>query len=290
MAKTTTSGSDTLVRIRTGILAFFMNFVLIIFSISCIFPLVWMFYSSLKEKRTFNADIIGLPKSPTIINYVKVLTNKDYHIFESVINSFRTTIISVAFIILFGFIVGYILSRIKFPGNRLLYIIFLMGMLIPIHSLLVPIYVVFTKTYMANKWFTLVIPYVAFGLPIAIFLVEGYVKAIPISLEEAAAIDGSGFSRTLFSIIMPICKPILTTIGIIQTFGCWNEFSFALVLLKDQRLQTVPLAMTQFTGQFGSDYPKIMTAMLVTMAPIVIFYFGFSKQIIKGMVAGAVKG
>jgi len=165
-----------------------------------------------------------------------------------------------------------------------------MGMLIPIHSLLVPIYVVFNKTGLGNHWYTLIIPYVAFGFPIAIFLVEGYIKSIPISLEEAAAIDGSSFSRTMFLIMFPICKPILTTIAIIQTFSCWNEFSFALVLIKNQRLQTVPLAMTQFTGQFSSDYPKIMAAMFITMLPIVLFYFVFSKQIIKGMVSGAVKG
>ncbi|MFV0341421.1 MAG: carbohydrate ABC transporter permease [Anaerocolumna sp.] len=288
--KKSSSGLDLSKKVKNFVMGAFSNLVLLIFSLSCIFPLVWMFYSSLKEKRIFNADIIGLPKAPTISNYIKILTNKDYHIAASVINSLRTTLISVTLIILCGFIIGYILSRINFPGNRLLYVILLMGMLIPIHSLLVPIYVVFTNTGLNNKWFTLTIPYIAFGLPIAIFLVEGYVKAIPISLEEAAAIDGSSFSRTLFSIIMPLCRPILTTIGIIQTFACWNEFSFALVLIKKQTLQTVPLAMTQFTGQFSSDYPKIMSAMLITMSPIVLFYFIFSKQIIKGMVAGAVKG
>jgi raffinose/stachyose/melibiose transport system permease protein len=286
----TPSSNDFGLKMKTRSLSLFLNIILIVFSASCIFPLVWLFYSSLKEKRVFNADIIGLPTSPTFSNYIKILTNKDYHIFESLINSFRTTIISVALIILFGFIVGYILARIEFKGNRILYLAFLMGLLIPIHSLLVPIYVVFNKTGMGNHWFTLIIPYVAFGLPIAIFLVEGYVKAVPVALEEAAAIDGSSFSRTLFTVILPICKPILTTAGIIQTFACWNEFSFALVLIKDSRLYTVPLAMTQFTGQFASDYPKIMSAMLITMSPIIIFYFGFSKQIIKGMVAGAVKG
>ncbi len=284
------SGRDTTSVVKTRVLSIFMNLILIIFSISCIFPLVWMFYSSLKEKREFNANVMGLPKSPDFHNYINILTNKDYHIFESVINSFRTTIISVFLIVIFGFIIGYILARIKFPGNRLLYVVFLMGMLIPIHSLLVPVYVVFTRSGLGNQWFTLIMPYVAFGFPIAIFLVEGYVKGIPVALEEAAAIDGSSFSRTLFSIILPMCKPILTTIAIIQTFSCWNEFSFALVLIKDPRLQTVPLAVTQFTGQFSSDYTKIMAAMLITMAPIVIFYFIFSKQIIQGMVAGAVKG
>ncbi|MBQ6996556.1 MAG: carbohydrate ABC transporter permease [Lachnospiraceae bacterium] len=232
----------------------------------------------------------GLPKEPTLTNYIRILTNSDYHLGESMMNSVRTTGLSVLFIVLFGFIVGYILARIKFRGNRLLYVMFLMRMLIPIHSLLVPIYVVFNNAGISNKWFTLLLPYVSFGLPLAIFLVEGYVKGIPIALEEAAAIDGSSFSRTLWTIILPICKPILVTVAIIQVFGNWNEFSFALVLIKDVALQTVPLALTQFKGQFASDYPKQMAAMLITMSPIVILYFAFSKEIIKGMVAGAVKG
>ena len=163
-------------------------------------------------------------------------------------------------------------------------------MLIPIHSLLVPIYVVFKKCGLSNQWFTLLFPYVSFGLRWESSWYEGYVKTVPVSLEEAAAIDGSSFSYTLWHIIFPIRKPILVTVAIIQVFSCWNEFSFALVLIKDVGLQTVPLALTQFKGQFASDYPKQMAAMLITMAPIVILYFVFSKQIIKGMVAGAVKG
>lgn len=282
--------NDSPSKVKKGILSVFLNSMLVLFSASCIFPLVWMFYSSLKEKRVFNADIMGLPAEPTLSNYQKILTNSDYHLASSMLNSFRTTIISVTLIVIFGFIVGYILARIKFHGNRVIYIMFLMGMLIPIHSLLVPIYVVFKKTGLSNQWYTLIIPYVAFGLPIGVFLVESFVKGIPKELEEAAAIDGSSFSRTLFQIIMPICRPIMTTVAIIQTFACWNEFSFALILIKNPALQTVPLAMTQFTGQFNSDYPKIMSAMLLTMSPIVILYFVFSKQIIKGMVAGAVKG
>ena len=269
---------------------FFMNLILWIFSLSCIFPLVWMLYSSLKEKRVFNADIIGLPKNPTLINYIRILTNKDYHLGESMWNSVRTTVLSIVLIVLFSYIVGYILARVRFKLNRALYAMFLMGMLIPVHSLLVPIYVVFRNCGLSNRWFTLLLPYVSFGLPMGIFLVEGYVKGIPVSLEEAAAIDGSTFSKTLFQVILPICKPILVTVAIIQVFSCWNEFSFALVLIKSVGLQTVPLALTQFKGQFASDYPKQMAAMLITMAPIVVLYFAFSKQIIKGMVSGAVKG
>ena len=276
--------------VRKAIFTVLENGILWIFSLSCIFPLVWMGYSSLKEKRAFNADTVGLPTEPTLSNYTRILTNPDYHLAESMWNSLRTTAISVALIVLFSFIVGYILARVRFKLNRPLYVMFLMGMLIPIHSLLVPIYIVFKNCGLSNQWFTLILPYVSFGLPMSIFLVEGYVKGVPTALEEAAAIDGSSFSHTLWTIILPICKPILVTVAIIQVFGCWNEFSFALVLIKDSSLQTVPLALTQFKGQFASDYPKQMAAMLITMSPIVILYFAFSKQIIKGMVSGAVKG
>ncbi|MDC7241825.1 MAG: carbohydrate ABC transporter permease [Spirochaetales bacterium] len=267
-----------------------LNGILGLFSITCIFPLVWLFYSSLKLKRNFNSNIIGLPKEPTFENYIRIMTNPDYHIWSSMVNSARNTVMSVALIIFFGFIVGYILARIRFRGNFLIKVMFLLGLVIPVYSLMVPIYVLFSRAGLSNKWFTLVIPYLAFGLPIAIFLVDGYIRAVPKELEEAAAIDGSSFTRTLFQIIMPLSTPILVTIGIIQTFSCWNEFVFALLLLKRQSIQTVPLAMTQFTGQFSSDYPKIMAALLLTMSPIIVFYFVFSRQIIKGMVSGAVKG
>lgn len=283
-------GMTTGKRIGNGVKTVVLNLLMLVFSFSCIFPLIWMGYSSLKVKREFNRDIMSLPENPTIENFVKVLTNPDYHIGDSILNSVRTTLISVFFIVLFGFIVGYFLARIKFKGNKIIWVMLLMGMLIPVHSLLVPIYVVFNKTGLSNQWFTLIIPYVAFGLPISVFLCQGFIKEVPTALEEAAAIDGCSFSGTLFKVIMPICKPIMITVAILQTFSCWNEFSFALVLIKDTALQTVPLAMTQFTGQFSSDYPKIMAAMLITMAPIVILYFAFSKHIIKGMVAGAVKG
>ena len=273
-----------------GILGFFINLILWIFSLTCVFPLIWMLYSSLKEKRVFNADIIGLPQNPTLINYTRILSNPDYHLAEAMGNSVRTTVLSILLIVFFSFIVGYILSRVRFRLNRPLYVLFLMGMLIPVHSLLVPIYVVFRSLNLNDKWYTLLLPYVSFGLPMGIFLVEGFVKSIPISLEEAAAIDGSTFSNTLWKIILPICKPILVTVAIIQVFSCWNEFSFALVLMKSVQLQTIPLALTQFKGQFASDYPKQMASMLLTMAPIVVLYFVFSREIIKGMVAGAVKG
>lgn len=264
------------------------NVVLILFSITCIFPVIWLFYSSMKTKTEFNANPISLPSTLNFDNYINVLQKSDMA--RWMWNTFRNTAISLILILLIGFIVGYFVARFQFKGRKALYSYFLLGMLIPIHALMVPMYILFTKTGLGDAWYTLILPYTAFGIPIAVFLVESYVQNIPRELEEAAAIDGSSFTRTLFSIILPVCKPILVTVGIIQFFALWNEFTFALILINDEALKTISVGLTIFKGQYATDYPQMMTAMFLSILPAILIYFAFSKQVIKGMVAGAVKG
>lgn len=265
-----------------------VNLLLIAFSITCLYPAVWLFYSSMKTKSGFYENPIGLPKSLNFDNYLYILQKSD--ILKWAGNTVRNTILSLVLILLIGFIVGYFVARFQFRGRKFLYTYFLLGMLVPIHALMIPMYILFTKTGLGDNWYTLVFPYTAFGIPIAVFLVESYVRNIPRELEEAAAIDGSSFSRTLFSIILPVCKPILVTVGIIQFFALWNEFTFALILISKESLKTIPVGLTIFKGQYSTDYPKMMAAMLLAILPAITVYFTFSKQIIKGMVAGAVKG
>lgn len=265
-----------------------VNLILLIFSITCIFPAIWLFYSSMKTKTEFYENPIALPSSLNLDSYINVLQKSD--MLKWMGNTARNTILSLILILLIGFIVGYFVARFKFRGRKLLYSYFLLGMLIPIHALMVPMYILFTKTGLGDNWYTLIFPYTAFGIPIAVFLVESYVQNVPKELEEAAAIDGSSFTRTLFSIILPVCRPILVTIGIIQFFSLWNEFTFSLILISDENLKTVSVGLTIFKGQYATDYPQMMAAMFLAILPALLLYFAFSKQIIKGMVAGAVKG
>ncbi len=264
------------------------NLILMLFSITCIYPAIWLFYSSLKDKSEFYRSPIALPESLDFQHYISIFTNSK--ILTWIGNTVRNSFISLFFILLIGFVVGYFLSRYKFRGRKALYSYFLVGMLVPVHALMVPMYVLFTKAGITDHWYTLVLPYTALSLPIAIFLVESYVKSIPVEVEEAAAIDGSSFHRTLFFIILPMCMPILVTVGIIQFFYAWNEFTFSLILIDSEQWMTVPVGITLFKGQFATDYPKMMTAMLIAILPAIVLYFVFSKQIIKGMIAGAVKG
>lgn len=264
------------------------NIVLMMFSITCIFPAIWLFYSSLKEKSEFYNSPLALPKAPDFQHYISILTKSN--ILTWMGNTIRNSVLSLFFILLLGFIIGYFLSRYRFRGRNMLYSYFLIGMLVPVHALMVPMYVLFTKAGLNDNWFTLVLPYTALGLPIAVFLAESYIKSIPLEVEEAAAIDGSSIHRTLFSIILPMCKPILVTVGIIQFFYVWNEFTYSLILIDSEKWMTVPVGITLFKGQFSTDFPKMMTAMLLAILPAMALYFAFSKQITEGMVAGAVKG
>lgn len=273
---------------RTGVLGFLGNLILCLFSFSCVFPMIWIFYSSFKTQAEFNQSSTALPKALDLRNYISVFTQTD--LVTAMGNSFRNTIVSVSGIVILAFMAGYVLSRYRFRGRGFLYNYFTMGMLIPLHALLVPLYIQFKQIGLTNHWYTLLFPYIGFGLPISIMLVESYVKSIPKELEEAAAIDGCGFFKTMFRIVLPLAGPILATVAIIQFFAVWNEFSFALILVSKDTLRTVPVGLTVFKSAYTVDYPRLMAGILVTMLPVMILYFSFSKRIIEGMTAGAVKG
>lgn len=275
-------------KIGNIILKSLANILLLLFSFSCIFPIIWLFFSSLKTEKEFMKSSMALPKAFNLKNYISVF--KETNMLLYIGNSFRNTVFAVVIIIVCAFLAGYVLSRYHFKGRNLIYNYFIVGMLIPIHALLVPMYIQFKEAGLTNHWFTLLFPYIAFGLPISIMLIESYIQSIPKELEEAAAIDGCGFFRTMFSIVFPMTGPIMATAAIIQFFAVWNEFSFALILVSKESLRTVPVGLTMFKGAYTVDYPRMMAGILVTMLPVMLLYFIFSKRIIESMVAGAVKG
>lgn len=266
-----------------------MNGILILFSISCISPIIWMTYSSLKTSPEFNRSIIALPEKLIFSNYVDAfrISHMGTYYFNTIFNA----AISLVLVITISFVMAYFLSRFKFKGRNLIYFIILFGMLIPIHALLIPLFIQFKTLNMFNQRYTLIIPYVAFAMPFSIFLIESYLSSIPIDMEEAAVIDGCGFMRMLFTIVMPLCTPILTTAAILQLFTkWWNEFPFALVLINDEKLKTIPLGLMNFSSQYSTNYPMKMAALVLAILPVILIYIFFNRKIIEGMIAGAIKG
>lgn len=265
-----------------------VNGILLLFSISCLFPVLWMIYSSFKTSAEFSQNILSLPQTLNLEHYRFLLRYENLRYFF--FNSTRNTFCSIVCIVLFAFLLGYFLARFRFRGSTLLNLLFVVGMLVPVHALLVPMYIQFKQFDLSNRWFTIILTNTAFGLPTSMFLVKSYVAVIPTEMEYAAAIDGAGFSRTMFGIIMPMTRPILTTVGIINFFGCWNEFIFSLILINDVKLYPLSVGINLLKGEWTVDYTRIMTLMTIAIAPAMILYFCFSKYIIDGMVTGAVKG
>ena len=269
--------------------SFLMNGILILFSVSCISPIIWMIYSSLKTSPEFNRSIIALPEKLIFGNYVDAF--RISHMGTYYGNTIFNAAISLVLVICISFVLAYFLSRFKFKGRNLIYFIILFGMLIPIHALLIPLFIQFKTLNMFNQRYTLIIPYVAFAMPFSIFLIESYLSGIPIDMEEAAVIDGCSFMRMLFTIVMPLCTPILTTAAILQLFTkWWNEFPFALVLINDEKLKTIPLGLMNFSSQYSTNYPMKMAALVLAILPVILIYIFFNRKIIEGMIAGAIKG
>lgn len=265
-----------------------ISIIVTMLSITCIFPIIWMIYSSLKSSEEFALDTVALPTALHFENYKLAII--EGHISTYFMNSMFNTIITVMTVILIAFVTGYCLSRYTFKGRTIVYYMFLSGMLIPIYALLIPIFIEFKTLNLLNSRMTLILPYSAFGLPMAVFLVESFVKSIPKELEEAACIDGSSLLKTMFFVIMPVCKPVLATSAILTFLTAWNEFPMALVLIRSNGLKTMPIGITNFVGSYSVNYPLMLAALVVSTVPVIVIYLLFYNQIINGMTAGAVKG
>ena len=163
-------------------------------------------------------------------------------------------------------------------------------MLVPTYGLLVPLFIEYRNLNFLDHRLSLVLPVVAFALPLVIFLIESFMKGIPRELEEAAYVDGSSLLSLLFRIVFPVCRPVLSTCAIISFLNIWNEFPFALILISSQHLKTIPVGLTNFVGQYTVDYPQLMAGIVVSILPVILVYLSLYKRIIQGMVAGAVKG
>ena len=256
--------------------------------ISCIFPFVWMVYSSSKTEVEFARNILNLPEAVQWINYQSVIEKTN--LFRLYLNSSINAAVSIPILILCSFLIGYVLSRYTFKGKQLLRVYLVFGLLIPIHGILVPLYIEFNMLHLLNKWFTLIIPYVATGMAVSVSLIEGYIATIPYEIEEAAMIDSCSLLRRIFTFMLPLSSPILAVDIILHFLAYWNEFPFALVLSSNIQNRTIMLGMTVFEGQYSQLYTEKMAFLTLAILPVVVVYIFFNRKIIQGMTAGAVKG
>ncbi|MFF2482337.1 carbohydrate ABC transporter permease [Paenibacillus sp. NPDC058071] len=261
---------------------------LLIYAIITLYPLYWLIISAFKTNQEFFNRPYAWPLEWQLDNIIRAwdLGNMG----RAMVNSVIVTSISLVLTIVLGTLAAYVLSRFQFKFSGVLKGMFLLGMLIPVHSTLVPLFIFMNKIGILDSYWALVFPYTAFELPIAIFLAIAYLVSIPREVEEAAMIDGNGWWGVFGRIIFPLCLPVISTVSILAFLRFWNDFSFALVFINTQSLKTLPLSLSLFSDGFGTDYALTMGAMLIAVIPTIVIYLIFQEQIMKGMVAGSVKG
>ncbi len=261
---------------------------LILLLLLWLFPLFMALMNSFKSNGELLTNVMALPVTINFENYIR--TFKKMHYLRSFLNTALLTILGVGMMILFSAMAGWRLCRTKTKLSSAIFALFVFSMLIPFSSIMIPLYKVILALHIKNSLVGLSFVYAGFGVSMAIFLYHGFVKGIPFELEEAAAMDGCGKLKTFFRIILPMLKPVTVAISISNVLWVWNDFLLPLITLSDNKKYSLLLSTNILFGQYSSDWSAILSALILSAIPVIIFYAVFQKQILKGIGDGAVKG
>lgn len=260
---------------------------LVIWAVIQLFPLYWLFTFSLKgNDEIFGGNILGLPKVWHWEYYAQVFTQG--HVYKYMLNSLFVALVTIAATALLASMASYGLVRLKWKLSSPVYMLFLVGMMLSIQAVLLPLYV--NLKPLRDTHLALIVPYVAFNLPMAILLICGTLRSIPREMEEAAFIDGASVYRLFFQIILPLLKPILSTVAILNFLDAWNELMFAQTFINSEPLLTVTVGVNNMIGKYRTDWGLIGAGLMFATIPILILYAFLSRNIQESLAMGAVKG
>lgn len=260
-----------------------IGFILALIFIS---PILILVNSSFKSLQEIYLDILALPKRFSFQNYVKAFEQMDF--LKSLINSLVITCVSTVLIILISSMAAWVLVRYKTKTSKVLFFVFAVAQLIPFQCVMLPLVNVMSKLHLMNR-LGLVFMYMGFGCAMSIILFHGFIKNIPVELEEAATIDGCNMFQTFFLIVAPLLKGIIATVAVINAMWIWNDFLLPSLVINKNGMQTLPLRTYLFFGQFTKKWDLATAALVLCMVPIVVFYLSCQKHIVKGITAGVGK-
>ena len=265
----------------------------VVLCLAWLIPIFAVLINSFKANAYVNLDPFALPSSESFVgftNYIKGMTFGNYPFLKSVSYSLFITVVSVALILLFCSMSAWYIARVNSLGSRIFYYLCLFSMIVPFQM------VMFTLTFTADKLklntpYTIPIVYLGFGAGLAIFMFTGFVKGLPIEIEEAAAIDGCSPVQTFFQVVLPMLKPTLISVGILELMWVWNDYLLPYLVLDRTKYMTIPIHVQYLKGSYGTvDLGATMAVIMLSIIPIIIVYIFCQKHIIKGVAAGAVKG
>ncbi len=268
---------------------FLLTLILGLFTVIQIYPLIWLVFFSLKNNdEIFGANILGFPRFWLWGNYTQAITqgNVGLYFFNSVIVTFITILISG----ILAAMAAYAITRMRWKLSKVVLVTFLLGLMIPIHSALLPLFLILRDLHLLNSYLALIIPYVAFALPMAIFVFAGFLETIPRELEESACLDGCTIYRAFASIILPLIKPAIATVSIFTYLSTWNELMFAVVFINNEQYKTLTVGIMSMVGRFVTNWGPIGAGLVVGTLPTLLIYTLMSRQVQNSLTTGALKG
>lgn len=266
-----------------------VHVLLMIFALIQIYPLFWLFEFSLKDNsEIFGGNIAGLPQHWRFENYSTAFFQAN--IIQYFFNSVLVTAVTIILTVIIAAMSSYAISRMIWKGRQFASKVVLMGMMVPIHAAMLPLFIILSRTHMLNSYLSLIIPYIAFGLPMAIYLFISFMESLPREMEEAAAIDGCGIYQMFFRIILPLIRPAIATVSIFTFISSWNELMFAVTFINKSQYKTLTVGIMSMVGSYTTKWGEIGAGLMIATIPTVIMYLLLSEQVQQSLVAGAVKG
>lgn len=272
------------------------TFLTIVFSIVCIIwvlPVLAVVLNSFKQNTFVKTDTFALPKGEMwagFDNFIKGMTFGNYPFYKSVMYSVIITVLSVSLILLFTSMAAWYIARVDSLLCKVVYFLCVFSMVVPFQMVMFTLSKTADKLHL-NTPYTIPVVYLGFGAGLAIFMFVGFVKSIPLEIEEAAAIDGCGPIRTYFTVVLPMLKPTLISVGILEIMWVWNDYLLPYLVLDINEYRTIPIHIQYLKGSYGTvDLGATMALILLSIIPVIVFYLTCQKYIIKGVAAGAVKG
>lgn len=264
------------------------HIILCMWALVVLFPLWVMIINSFKDRLSIYENPFGLPKTWNLSNYTDVLSSGDFLIYFK--NSLFVVVTSILLVLIIGSLVAYALASWKGKWSTVLFFFFVVGMMLPIKIASIRLLEMMRALNLLNTTWALIPIYVAMGIPISVFVLTEFIRQIPGELTEAALIDGAGRMRIFVQIVVPLLRPALATVGIYNLVPFWNDLWFPLIFINDEKSKTLLLGVTRLFGQFQTDWSKVLAVLTLSALPVVILYLIMSRQFIKGLTAGAVKG
>jgi raffinose/stachyose/melibiose transport system permease protein len=274
-------------RAQQRLVKLFSHVILAFFTLIVIYPVVWMGFASLKTQSELVSNIWGPPQSWAFGNYSRAWETAKLGI--ALFNSVVISLVTVILVTVLAAMAGYALARFKFRFATAILLVFILTMQAPVP--VIPLYVMLVRLGLTNSYPALILPMVAGGLPLSVFIFQAYFRTIPRELQEAAVVDGCSPLAAFLRVVIPISAPVFATIAILQFLGSWNEYFLPLILVRSPEMRTLPLAIQVFFYDWGrSEWEQVFAALTIGSVPMIIVYILMQRQFIQGLTSGAIKG